>query len=191
MRKLSVFNSVTLDGFFTDANGDISWAHQGSDDPEFNAFTAGNAKGGGTLVFGRVTYEMMAAYWPTPEAARSMPMVAEQMNKLEKVVFSRKLDEAGWNNTTLVKEDPVGALRTMKQGSGPDMTIMGSGSLIAPLAQARIIDAYQFVVCPIILGKGRTMFDGVNERLDLRLTDSRRFANGKVVLRYEPNERNR
>jgi len=66
MRKLIVFNSVTLDGYFTDANGDMSWAHK--NDPEWNAFTAENAKGGGTLLFGRITYDLMVSFWPTPAA---------------------------------------------------------------------------------------------------------------------------
>ncbi len=103
MKKLVVFNNVTLDGYFTDRNGDMSWAHK--DDPEWNAFAADNAKGGGTLLFGRITYEMMASWWPTPQAMKSMPAVAERMNHLPKVVFSRTLDKASWNNTKLVKKD--------------------------------------------------------------------------------------
>jgi dihydrofolate reductase len=81
MRKLIVFNNVTLDGYFTGANGDISWAH-GNDDPEFNAFVAGNASGGGQLLLGRITYELMAGYWPTPTAIRNAPLVAEGMNSM-------------------------------------------------------------------------------------------------------------
>ena len=89
MRKLSVFNSVSLDGYFTDAKGDMSWAHKS--DPEFDAFTSENAKGGGTLLFGRKTYEMMVSFWPTPAAMEQMPDVAKGMNSLEKIVFSRTL----------------------------------------------------------------------------------------------------
>ena len=91
MRKLDVFNSITLDGYFTDSNGDMSWAHEGGDDPEFAAFTAGNAQGGGTLIFGRVTYELMKSFWPTEQAKRAMPEVAAGMNRMEKIVFSRTL----------------------------------------------------------------------------------------------------
>ena len=87
MRKLIVFNHVTLDGYFSGANGDISWAHQARKDPEYDAFVKDNAKGGGQLLFGRKTYEMMASHWPTPQAKAEDPIVAEQMNQLPKVVF--------------------------------------------------------------------------------------------------------
>src|SRR5713226_8054982 len=99
MRKLIVFNHVTLDGYFVDRNGDMSWAHWVSQDAEWNAFVADNAKGGGVLLFGRITYELMTSYWPTPLAARNDPVVAERMNNLQKVVFSRTLDKASWSNT--------------------------------------------------------------------------------------------
>ena len=77
MGKLVVFNNVTLDGYFTGANGDFSWAHRDQHDPEWDAFVSENAGGGGMLLFGRITYEMMAAYWPTPMAMQANPAVAE------------------------------------------------------------------------------------------------------------------
>src|SRR5687767_15843569 len=129
MSKLAVFNSVTLDGYFVDANGDMSWAHK--NDPEWNAFVADNARGESVLVFGRITYEMMASWWPTPEAIKSMPAVAERMNSVPKVVFSRTLDQASWNNTKLVKSDLVPAMRRMKKESGSDLVILGSGSIVS------------------------------------------------------------
>jgi dihydrofolate reductase len=184
MRKLVVFNQVTLDGYFTDLKGDMSWAHK--QDPEWNAFVAENATGGGVLVFGRITYEMMASWWPTPQAIQSMPVVAEQMNKLPKVVFSRTLDQASWNNTKLVKGDLAAEVRKMKQEPGPDMAIMGSGSIVSQLAQEGLIDEYQIVVNPIVLGKGRTMFDSVAEKLTLKRTKTRAFGNGNVLLCYQP-----
>ncbi len=103
MRRLIVFNNISLDGYFVDRNGDMSWAHQ--QDAEWSAFAAENAEGGGTLVFGRITYEMMAGFWPTPAASQAFPVVAERMNNLPKVVFSRTLERASWNNTKLVKGD--------------------------------------------------------------------------------------
>jgi dihydrofolate reductase len=107
MPRLIVFNSVTLDGYFTDKDGDMSWAHRQSD-PEWDEFVEGNASGGGVLVFGRVTYEMMKSFWPTPAALQHFPVVAERMNSLPKVVFSRTLGQADWNNTKLVKDDLAG-----------------------------------------------------------------------------------
>ena len=106
MRRIIVFNHVTLDGYFTDANGSMDWAH-GKEDAEWNAFVAENAKGGGELLFGRITYDLMASFWPTQMALKMMPTVAAQMNGLPKVVFSRTLASAAWSNTTLVTKDIV------------------------------------------------------------------------------------
>jgi|SRR5215211_3581349 len=186
MRRLSVFNTVSLDGYFTDEKNDMSWAHQGEGDAEFNEFTSGNASGGGTLIFGRITYQLMASYWPTPQAAKQFPVVAEQMNALPKVVFSKSLDKVDWSNTKLVKSDPAAEIRKMKSESGPDMVVMGSGTIVSQLTQARLIDEYQIVVHPLILGKGRTMFDGIKDRLAVKPTATRMFKNGKVFIRYEP-----
>ncbi len=186
MRRLIVFNQVTLDGYFADMNGDISWAKLRNMDAEWNAFVADNARGGGVLLFGRITYELMASYWPTPFAMESEPIVAERMNNLPKVVFSRTLDAASWNNTKLVKGDMVAEIRKMKKEPGKDMAILGSGSVVAQLAHEGLIDEYQTVVNPVVLGKGRTMFDGIKEKLILRLTKTRSFGNGNVLLNYEP-----
>lgn len=186
MRKLVAFNNTTLDGYFTDPNGDLSWAHTGTDDAEFNEFIANNAKGGDTLVLGRITYELMASYWPTPLASQNDPVVAEGMNKLRKIVFSRTMNEAAWSNTTLVKGDLAAEIRKLKQGPGKHMTILGSGSIISQLAQTGLIDEYQLLVNPVVLGKGRTMFDGIKEKLSLNLMSTRAFANAKVLLCYTP-----
>ena len=184
MRKIHVFNNVSIDGFFTDANGDMSWAHK--HDEEWNQFASSNASGSGELLFGRVTYEMMAAFWPTAQAAQMLPEVAAGMNRMHKTVFSRTLDAVTWSNTTLVKGDLVNEVRKLKQQSGPDMVILGSGSIVSQLTEARLIDGYQLVVSPIVLGKGRTLFETVSGRVSLKLTNSRTFNNGNVVLWYEP-----
>jgi dihydrofolate reductase len=186
MRKLFAFNHVSLDGYFVDQNGDMSWAKADHQDAEWDAFVAGNASGGGVLVFGRITYEMMASFWPAPFAIENMPAIAEGMNSMEKVVFSRTLKQASWNNTKLVKGDLAAEIRKMKKESGKDMVILGSGSIVAQVAQEGLIDQYQIVVNPIVLGKGRTMFDGVKAKLRLKLTKSRTFGNGNVFLCYEP-----
>jgi dihydrofolate reductase len=186
MRKLTVFNHISLDGYFVDAKGDMSWAH--SQDPEFMAFTSENASGESEMVFGRVTYDMMAGFWPTPQAHEAMPDVAEAMNKMPKVVFSRTLDKAAWRNTRLVTGDPAVEIRRMKDETGPDLIIFGSGTIVSRLTQARLVDEYQVVLNPIVLGSGRTMFEGVEDKLNLTLTNTRPFKNGNVVLWYEPAE---
>ena len=184
MRKVIAFEHVSLDGFFVDGKGDMSWAHK--QDPEWNTFAGSNASGDGALLFGRVTYEMMASFWPTPLAMESMPAVAEGMNRMPKIVFSRTLKKTSWKNTTLVKGDVAGHVRKLKNESGPGMAILGSGSIVSQLAQAGLIDEFQIVVNPIVLGKGRTLFEGVKEKIALKLIQSRAFGNGNVVLYYEP-----
>jgi dihydrofolate reductase len=186
MRKLSVFNHVSLDGYFVDQHGEMSWAHANQQDEEWNAFVAQNAGGGGALVLGRVTYELMAGFWPTPAALETMPVVAERMNNLPKVLFSQTMDEATWNNTTLIKGDMAAAVRELKRTPGEDMVILGSGSIVAQLAQTGLIDEYQLVVNPVVLGTGRTLFGGVQEKLNLKLTKTRAFGNGNVLLCYKP-----
>jgi len=188
MRKLIVFNHVTLDGYFVGANGDFSWAHTGNDDAEYSAFAAENASGGGQMLFGRVTYDLMASYWPMPLADQHDPVVAAGMNSMSKVVFSRTLDQALWSNTKLVKGDIVSEIRKMKAEPGPGMAILGSGSIVAQLALEHVIDEYQMMVDPIALGKGRSMFEGLREKLTLKLTSSRTFKNGKIFLCYAPSQ---
>jgi dihydrofolate reductase len=184
MGRVIAFEQVSLDGFFTDANGDMSWAHK--QDPEWNEFAASNARGGGALLFGRVTYEMMASFWPTPAAMERAPVVAEGMNSLPKVVFSRTLQKASWKNTKLVKGDIAAEVRKMKKEPGPGMAILGSGTIVSQLAQAGLIDEFQIVVNPIVLGKGKKLFEGVKEKIGLKLIKTRSFGNGNVVLYYEP-----
>jgi dihydrofolate reductase len=186
MQKLMVFNNVSLDGYFVDANGDMRWAHNTKPDAEWDAFVAGNATGDGRLLFGRITYDLMASYWPTPMAAKNTPAMADGMNRFSKVVFSRTMDKASWNNTRLVKGDPVAEVRKMKSEPGAGMCILGSGSIVSQLAQEGLIDRFDIAVIPVVLGKGRTMFDGVTKRLNLKAIKTRAFANGNVLLCYEP-----
>lgn len=186
MQKVISFMHTTLDGYFADSKGDMSWAHRNSDDPEWDNFVADNAKGGGTLLFGRVTYDLMVSFWPTPAAHQSFPVVAEQMNNLPKVVFSRTLDRATWKNTALVKNNMPDEVRKLKRESSNDMVIMGSGSIVVQLANEGLIDEFQVVTNPIALGKGKKFLEGVTKKLDLKLAKSRIFANGNAFLCYVP-----
>ncbi len=184
MPKLSMFNSVSLDGYFTDLKNDMSWAHQR--DPEWDEFVAGNATGKGRLLFGRVTYQMMEGFWTSPQAAQMMPDVAKGMNASAKVVFSRTLDKVGWDNTVLLKGNLVAEVKKLKADSGPDMVILGSGSIVAQLAQENLIDEYQIVVSPVAIGGGRTLFEGLKKTLRLKLVKTRAFKNGSVFSVYHP-----
>ena len=186
MRKLIVFNHVSLDGYFVDGKGNFRWASKGNEDPEYAQFVAENASEGGELVFGGTTYRIMAGYWPTPIADQHLPVVAKAMNATPKIVFSRTLERAEWNNTRLIKGDLVTEARRLKDETGPGMCVLGSGSIVAQLAAARLIDEFQIVLDPVALGRGRSMFDGVPEPLEMKLTKTRTFRNGKVLLVYEP-----
>jgi dihydrofolate reductase len=183
MRRLTVFNLVTVDGYFAGAGGDISWHNV---DEEFQELAKAASNSGNTLLFGRVTYELMAGFWSTPEALKNDPIVAKGMNESPKIVFSRTLEKADWNNTKLVKNDMIGAVRKLKDGSGKDLTVLGSGSIVSQLAEAGLVDEYQVLLNPVVIGRGKTMFEGVTKKLPMKLTKTRVFGNGNVLLTYEP-----
>jgi len=180
MRTLGVFESISIDGYFTDTGGDMSWAHAGREDAEFANWVGANASSGGELLFGRKTYQMMEAFWPTPMAARQMPVVAKGMNAAKKYVASRTIQPT-WNNTHLLQGELVQAVRDLKARDGPGITVLGSGSVAAQLGEAGLVDQYQFVVIPVALGGGRTVF---TKRCNLRLLDQRAFRCGNVVVTY-------
>lgn len=177
--KLRVFESVSVDGYFCDGAGDMSWAH-GAPDREYDAWVAGNASGGGALLLGRKTYQLMESFWPTPMAAQLMPEVARGMNAMTKYVATRTLTPT-WSNSVRLEGDLLDAVRALKAGDGAGLTILGSGELAAQLGAAGLVDEYQLVIVPVALGTGRTVFSG---RHPLRLLDQRAFANGKVVVTY-------
>ena len=183
MRKLGMFNFATLNGFFKGPGGDIGWHRHGAEENEYAAEGAGS---GSVLLFGRVTYEMMAGYWPTPMAAKNDPAVAAGMNKSEKIVFSRTLKKAEWSNTKIIKGDLVEEVKKLKRGPGNDMTILGSGSIVTQLAEAGLIDSFQIMVDPVALGSGTPVFEGLKGVLSLNLTKTRAFKSGVVLLCYEP-----
>src|SRR5690242_16006671 len=128
MRKLRVFESISIDGYFCDAAGDMSWAHAGQGDLEFADWVSANASGGGDLLLGRKTYQMMEAFWPTPVAAQQMPRVAAGMNAAKKYVVSRTL-EPSWQNSELLRGDLREAVRALKASRGPGIALLGSGSV--------------------------------------------------------------
>jgi dihydrofolate reductase len=186
MGKLGVFVFLSLDGYIEGPNRDISWHPH---DPEGAEFAQEGLKSGSTLLFGRVTYDLMTRYWPTPQAAKDLPAVAEGMNRAEKIVFSRTLKRADWNNTRLVKDNMVQEVRTLKQTPGRNLRILGSGSIITQLAAEGLIDEYQIMVDPVALGSGTPIFKGLRERLNLKLMGTRPFRNGSVLLTYQPREK--
>jgi dihydrofolate reductase len=128
----------------------------------------------------------MASYWPTPAAQADDPMVAEKMNTMPKIVFSRTLDKVEWNNTRLVKGDAVKEISELKQQPGRDLLIFGSADLASNLTNLGLIDEYRIMVNPVVLGKGNPLFKDIKEKLNLRLLRTKTFSNGNVLLYYEP-----
>ncbi len=185
MGKLTVFNFVTLNGYYAGPGGDISWHRHGKEE---STYAEEGAKSESILLFGRVTYQMMASYWPTPQAKKDLPGVAEGMNRSEKIVFSRTLRNADWENTRLIKDNLVDEVKKLKKGK-KDITILGSGSIVTQLAEAGLIDHYQIMVDPVALGSGIPIFNGMKKELDLQLTSTRAFKSGVVLLTYEPMKR--
>ncbi len=183
LRKVIVFNMLSVDGYFEGLNRDINWHNV---DGEFNNFSIEQLKTADTLLFGRVTYQLMASYWPTPDGLRDDPNVAGLMNQIPKFVFSKSLKSANWQNTTLVKGDAVEAVARLKELPGKDMFVFGSGELASFLAQHDLIDEYRLIISPIVLGKGNSMFKNLNERIQLKLIKTRVFISGNVLLYYQP-----
>jgi dihydrofolate reductase len=184
MRALSVFNNVSLDGYFADADNGNGFAHDGGSDPDVLEFVKGNARGENALVFGRVTYDLMVGWWPTPQAAQAMPEIAKGMNAAPKYVFSRTLRDATWANTTLLAGDPATEIARIKATAGPDLTVLGSGSIVAQLVAAGLVDELQLMICPVVLGAGKSQLAGVTGRPTWTLVRSRAFQNGRVFAAY-------
>lgn len=183
MRKLTAFNFLTLNGFYKGPHNDIGWHKHGEEEGEYSARSL---EPGNILLFGRATYEMMEGFWPTPQAYAYDPVVAAGMNNAEKIVFSSTMKTASWSNTRVIGAGIVEETRKMKQTPGRNMTILGSGSIITQFAEAGLIDSYEIMIDPVVLGEGTPLFKGMKAPLDLRLTGSRVFKSGTILLCYEP-----
>ena len=182
MRKVFLFNMITLDGFFEGPNQDISWHHT---DEEFNEFAIEQLNEIGTLLFGRVTYQGMASYWPTESAIKDDPIVAGLMNSLPKLVFSKTLQKAEWNNSRLIKDNIAEEILKLKKQPGKEMAVFGSADLLSTLIELDLIDEHRIMVNPVVLGSGTPLFKDVKSRLNLKLIQSRTFASGNVLLYYQ------
>lgn len=184
MGTLHAFNFISLNGFYKGLDEDISWHRHGAEESSFASDSMEGRKS--ILVFGRKTYEQMASWWPSPMALETMHDVAAGMNESAKLVFSTTLQQADWVNTRLVKTDMVEEVRKLKADPDVVMTILGSGSIVRQLAEAGLIDTLQIMIDPVVLGEGTPLFGGLKNKLDFRLTDSKVFPSGVVLLSYVP-----
>jgi dihydrofolate reductase len=196
-RLIVVFERMTADGYFADADGNLDWVV-----PE-DAQARAAAKDIGrfdTALFGRRTYEQFSAFWrraledddskavadPHRPGRRSPEhrTVAIALNAMTKLVFSRTLRDASWANTRIVSQFEPHAIRAMKQQPGEDIIVFGSGSIVSQLTEHGLIDEYQFAVCPVFLGTGKPLLGGVSRSVRLDLLDSTKLESGDLMNRY-------
>lgn len=188
MRRIIVDALISLDGYLADANGEIDWFVQ---DEEFNQ-TEGEAwslemlRRSDTILFGRVTYEGMAQFWPSAWARENMAEIAHHLNGSAKIVFSRTLKTTTWENSTILPHPTKEVILELKRRPGRSMLVLGSSNLVSSLMRDGLIDEYRIRVVPIVLGAGRPLFKDQIERHALRLVSCASFHSGVVALHYEP-----
>jgi len=180
MRKISLFMNVSLDGYFEDAEHGISGFKT-----DFNAFSSGKGSPVDALLFGHRTYEMMK-FWSTPQAQEVMPEIASYMNEKRKIVASHAPFEPGWQNVQVGSGDVPATVKALKEQPGQDILIFGSNNLCVSLIQAGLLDECQIQVNPVVFGAGTTLFQGLPQKLDLKLIETRPFPSGAVLLVYQP-----
>lgn len=181
MRKLVAWNMMSLDGLF---EGEKPWDlgfHTHAWGEELEAFSLEQGREIGVLLFGRKTYEGMAAYW-----SKETGPIAAMMNGTEKAVASRTLSEVGWNGSRLLPGDAVGAVRELKALPGKDVFVFGSANLLASLLSAGLVDEYRICLVPVVLGKGRPLFAPGSDEAPMRLLEARPLRTGGLILRYAP-----
>ena len=179
MGKLIMWNLMTLDGFVAGTGGDISW-HEDVWGPELERMSTDFGKAAGALMFGRVTYDLMAGYWPNQAGE-----VADYMNGLLKFVFSRTLKSSDWNNTQVFGADVPETVTRLKRETAKDIFLFGSAGLAASLIPHQLIDEFRIGVTPHVLGGGTPLFKP-SQRTKLKLLDAKPLSSGVVILRYEP-----
>jgi len=181
MRKLFLFMMVSLDGFFEGPDHELDWHNV---DAGFNGFAVKQLDEAGILLFGRITYEMMASFWPTEQGIKVDPETARRMNSMQKIVVSGTLNDSGWNNTRIVRE--IGELVKIKREAGKPFLLLGSSGLAASLLPMGLIDEIRIMVNPIVLGNGRTLFRGIEGKTKMKFISSRVFRSGNILIKYRP-----
>ena len=179
MRRLVVWDLMTLDGYFEGRNPWDLGFHETVWGDELEAFSLEQGKEIGTLLFGRRTYEGMARYWSQETGA-----IADMMNSIDKAVATRTLDEATWNNTRLLKGEAAEAVRALKAEEGKDVYMFGSADLLDSLLKAGLVDEYRICVAPVVLGGGNPLFKPQDQQVKMRLESARSLKTGGAILTY-------
>ncbi|PJZ55559.1 dihydrofolate reductase family protein [Leptospira barantonii] len=183
MRKIIFQMMTSLDGYFEGPSGTLDWHVV---DEEFNLYAIDLLNNVDALIFGRKTYELMASYWPTKGAIEDDPIVASKMTELTKIVYSKTLNKSDWQNVKFSRGENIGKeLNELKSLPGKDMAVFGSSDLSLDLIREGLIDEYRIFVNPVVLGGGKTLFQGIKDRIKLKLTQTRTFQSGNVLLYYK------
>jgi dihydrofolate reductase len=178
MRRLCWQMMVTLDGFMAGPNGELDWHVV---DEDFMKYALDMRNSMDTMLFGRVTYQMMADYWPSSTQPEAL-----MMNDFPKIVFSRTLTKAEWKNSRLVKENIGEEVAKLKQQSGKEIVLIGSANLASTFTRLGLIDEYRIFVNPVVLGTGQATFKDIKDRVALRLVKTQTLRSGVVLLNYQP-----
>jgi dihydrofolate reductase len=140
-------------------SGELDWFVR---DDQLAKYAAEQLKTKDARLMGRVTYQLFASYWPTPSAYEESPILAPMLNDITKIVFSRTLDQVEWNNSRLIKENMAEEVLKLKEQPGKDMAILGSGCIVSALARLGLIDEYEFMASPVVRGRKRSQFEGLD-----------------------------
>jgi len=185
MRKLVLFMHVSLDGFAADANGGLDWI---SYDSELQQYADGLVATVGSPVYGRVTYELMEGYWPKvlndPHASERDKSHAQWVDKATKIVFSKTMKKAEWNNTIVINDNIAEEINKLKQQSGKDLVIFGSPGLAHSFMELDLIDEYQLTLNPVLLGSGIPVYQNIKNKTNLKLVRATSLKSGVVGLHY-------
>lgn len=184
MRKVIVSEFMTLDGLMADPANEMKWVLDTFNE-EMGREIADQQHIVDTMLFGRMTYEIMASYWPTAAAKKEDPAVTAYMNNTAKIVFSKTLAKTIWDHSTLYNEIVPAKVRQLKQQPGKNMAIIGSASIARKFIELGLVDEYRLLVHPVVLGKGKPLFRSVSAVQKLTLTRSEAFRNGVVCLYYQ------
>lgn len=183
MGKLTSFTFISLNGFYKSLNNDISWHLHGEEEERYSIDSLNTSD---ILLFGRVTYDLMSSFWQSQQAFDTFPEVAKAMNASDKIVVSRSMKSADWQNTSILNDNFIDTIIDLKEKTSKSITLLGSGTVLKHIASANIVDEYQIMIDPLFLSNGFPILNNLNESISLELISSKVFKSGKILLYYRP-----